>query len=149
MQTVEQYRVLNLVLEGTSEGNPYVDITLTAQFERADGTDTVEVRGFYRGAGRYGIRFMPRSAGTWTYRTSSNDPALAGITGEVEVTPASEGNHGRVLLTKDVKRSDVPFERVDQSGAGVPGRDGRDPRGGTLQQDPHVHLPQVLRLQPR
>ena len=110
MQTVEQYRVLDLVLEGTSEGNPYVDITLTAQFERADGTDAVEVRGFYRGAGRYGIRFMPRSAGTWTYRTSSNDPALAGIAGEVEVTPASEGNHGRVLLTKDVKRSDVPFD---------------------------------------
>ena len=110
MQTVEQYRVLDLVLEGTSEGNPYVDITLTAQFERADGTDAVEVRGFYRGAGRYGIRFMPRAAGTWTYRTSSNDPALSGITGEVEVTPASEGNHGRVLLTKDVKRSDVPFD---------------------------------------
>ena len=89
MQTVEQYRVLDLVLEGTSEGNPYVDITLTAQFERADGTDAVEVRGFYRGAGRYGIRFMPRSAGTWTYRTSSNDPALAGIAGEVEVTTAA------------------------------------------------------------
>ena len=39
MQTVEQYRVLDLVLEGTAEGNPYVDVTLTATFERADGTD--------------------------------------------------------------------------------------------------------------
>ena len=55
--------MLDLVLEGTAEGNPYVDVTLTAIFERADSTDAVEVRGFYRGEGRYGIRFMPRSAG--------------------------------------------------------------------------------------
>ena len=69
MQTVEQYRVLDLVLEGTSEGNPYVDITLTAQFERADGTDAVEVRGFYRGAGRYGIPRRSRVS-----RTRSRPP---------------------------------------------------------------------------
>lgn len=110
MQTVEQYRVLDLVLEGTAEGNPYADVELSATFERADGTDAVEVRGFYRGAGRYGIRFMPRSAGTWTWRTASNDPALAGKTGEVEVTPAGPGNHGRVLRTSDVRRGDTPFE---------------------------------------
>ncbi len=110
MQTVEQYRVLDLVLEGTAEGNPYADVELSATFERADGTDAVEVRGFYRGAGRYGIRFMPRSAGTWTWRTASNDPALAGKTGEVEVTPAGPDNHGRVLRTSDVRRGDTPFE---------------------------------------
>lgn len=110
MQTVEQYRVLDLVLEGTAEGNPYADVELSATFERADGTDAVEVRGFYRGAGRYGIRFMPRSVGTWIWRTASNDPALTGKTGEVEVTPAGPDNHGRVLCTSDVRRGDTPFE---------------------------------------
>lgn len=110
MQTVEQYRVLELPFEGASEGNPYADVELSCRFERADGTDAVEARGFYRGEGRYAVRFMPRSAGEWTWRSSSSDPALSGREGSFEVTPAREGNHGRVLLSTDVRHTDAPFD---------------------------------------
>ena len=37
MKSVEQYKVFSVELEGTAEGNPYVDVTFGARFERADG----------------------------------------------------------------------------------------------------------------
>lgn len=109
MQTVEQYKVLKLTLAGTAEGNPYVDVELKASFERVDGTDTIEAYGFYKGEGSYGINFMPNSVGAWKFKTSSNDPTLDGQEGAFEVTPAGEGNHGRVLRARDVLPREVPF----------------------------------------
>ena len=102
MQTVEQYKVFKVELSGTAAGNPYQDVELSAHFERTDGTDAVDVKGFYKGSGNYGINFMPRTAGEWAYTTASNDEALSGQTGTFTVTPATGGNHGRVLLAKDV-----------------------------------------------
>ena len=74
MTTVEQYKVFKLELAGTAAGNPYVEVELSARFDRADGQDSFEVHGFYKGNGRYGINFMPESAGVWNYTVSSNDP---------------------------------------------------------------------------
>ena len=107
MMTIEQYKVCDLEFVGTTEGNPYADVTVSATFTREDGTDQVVVGGFYRGGGSYGIRFMPRSTGVWNFSVESNDPLLSGTSGSIEVTPATAGNHGRVLRTTDVRSGDA------------------------------------------
>lgn len=45
------------------------------------GDRSVLVLGFYDGDGVYRIRFMPEHQGKWTFRTSSNAPALHGLEG--------------------------------------------------------------------
>ena len=109
MKSVEQYKVFSVELEGTAEGNPYVDVTFGARFERADGGDAVDVPGFYKGDGTYRVNFMPGSAGAWNYTTHSSDSALNGVQGSFEVTPASGDNHGRVLRARDVLPREAPF----------------------------------------
>lgn len=95
----EQYRIYEEELKGTDAGNPYRDVWLTAAF--TNGTDTVEVHGFYCGKGRYKIRFMPGMPGIWTAVTSSNDDGLNGVKLRCECIPAKEGNHGRVRLLRE------------------------------------------------
>lgn len=97
----EQYKIYEEQLIGTDAGNPYRDIRLTAAF--TNGTDTVEVHGFYCGRGSYKIRFMPRIPGIWTAVTSSNDDALHGVELRCECIPAKEGNHGCVRLLRDIR----------------------------------------------
>ena len=109
MTIVEQYKVFKLELAGTAAGNPYVEVELSARFDRADGQDSFEVHGFYKGNGCYGINFMPESAGVWNYTVSSNDPELDGAAGSFEAVPATGANHGRVLLAKDVLAHGAPF----------------------------------------
>lgn len=55
------------------------------------GDRSVLVLGFYDGDGVYRIRFMPEHQGKWTFRTSSNAPALHGVEGELECTAAAGG----------------------------------------------------------
>ncbi len=95
-QSVEQWGLFELALDGPGGGNPFVDVDLTARFTR--GTTTLDVRGFYDGDGVYRVRFMPPAAGDWRYATHSNAPALDGRSGEVHVLPASPGNHGPVTV---------------------------------------------------
>ena len=94
---VEQYRLFEINLTGTTEGNPYQDVTLSADFTNAETGQIVVVGGFYRGNGNYSVRFMASSAGRWAFTTRSTDPALDGKTGVFTVTPATQDNHGRVL----------------------------------------------------
>lgn len=114
MHNVEQYRLFELNLTGTSEGNPYADVELAADFTSAETGEKVSVGGFYRGEGRYSVRFMPTVTGRWTYVTRSTDPALDGQSGEIDVTPAAEGNHGRVLPAKDVLTGEAAAAYGDQ-----------------------------------
>jgi len=93
---IARWERIELVIMGPAEGNPYVDVTLSAEFN-ADG-QTLRVAGFYDGGGTYCIRFMPESLGTWTFRTSSNVPSLDGIEGSFECVSAKEGNHGPVRV---------------------------------------------------
>src|SRR6185437_13502499 len=83
-------------LEGPSEGNPYLDVTLTAVFRKADRI--VHVSGFYDGNGIYRLRFMPESEGEWTYETTSNADALNRISGTVNVGPARADYRGPVRV---------------------------------------------------
>lgn len=94
--TVEQWGIYQVELTGPSDGNPFTDVELQAVFRYRNRT--VEVDGFYDGDGRYKIRFCPDAEGDWSYRTVSNVAALDGSTGEFEVGPPSDGNHGPVQV---------------------------------------------------
>jgi hypothetical protein len=92
----EQWGVFELELLGSSHGNPFVDVALSAEFRCADRA--VETAGFYDGEGIYRIRFMPDTVGEWTYRTRSTARSLNGIEGRFASTAPASGNHGPVQV---------------------------------------------------
>lgn len=75
-KTVEKYKVFDLELSGTSQGNPFQDVQLTADF--SNGIQKLTVKGFYKDQGKYGIRFMPQAEGNWTYGDTQQRPQLDG-----------------------------------------------------------------------
>lgn len=98
---VERWGVFELTLEGPSEGNPFNDIQLGAQFKK--GLLYAEADGFYDGNGKYRIRFMPKEEGVWAFTTSSNCSDLNGIEGEFTCTISEDGNHGPVQVKNAVQ----------------------------------------------
>jgi hypothetical protein len=94
---VEQWGIFEIALAGPTNGNPFVEVNLSALFTH--DTNVVEVAGFYDGDGVYRIRFMPELQGQWHYKTKSNRHQLNGKTGEFTVTSPSAGNHGPVRVT--------------------------------------------------
>ncbi|MBT1175030.1 DUF5605 domain-containing protein [Bifidobacterium sp. LC6] len=103
----EQYKVFEINLTGTSQGNPYEDVVLSASFFNALTGEKMTVNGFYRGQGRYSIRFMPAAIGEWSYVTHANDSTLDGVSGSFVCVLARGNNHGRVMLATDVQRGTV------------------------------------------
>jgi len=95
-EKVERWGVFELALNGPATGNPFLDIRLAARFRYRNRT--VDVDGFYDGAGVYRLRFMPDEIGNWTYTTSSNAPALDGQTGAFEAVAPAPANHGPVRV---------------------------------------------------
>jgi hypothetical protein len=91
---IEQWGLFEVVLKGPSSGNPFQEVTLGAQFTQEHRT--LQVKGFYDGDGAYRIRFMPDTAGPWSFRTTSSAPELNNQTGSFTCTPAKPGNHGPV-----------------------------------------------------
>jgi hypothetical protein len=91
------FETAEIVLHGPSHGNPFVDVELTALFELGD----VEVRvgGFYDGDGRYVLRFLPQSAGDWTWRTSATARSLDGLSGTLRIGPGDGSGLIRVAET--------------------------------------------------
>jgi len=92
--SVEQWGLFELPLPGPSAGNPFKDVTLTAEF--AHGHRTVLAKGFYDGDGIYRVRFMPDTLGLWTYSISSSAKELNGHSGRFTCVAPSAGNHGPV-----------------------------------------------------
>ena len=96
--TVEQWDTHEVVLQGASaysEGNPFRDVLLEAQFVHEGGTQ-LTIQGFHDGDGVGGqvglvwkLRFMPTLAGDWTWVTSSNDSQLNGVAGSLTATAPS------------------------------------------------------------
>ena len=72
---VEKWNIFELDLKGPRDGNPYLDVKLSAIFSK--GNRDVKTDGFYDGQGRYIIRFSPDEQGIWTYRTQSNSQQLS------------------------------------------------------------------------
>ena len=99
-QSVERWGIFELTLPGPSEGNPFLDVQIGAQFARSHRT--IDVDGFYdgenKGKGIYRVRFMPDVEGKWRYVTRSNRPELDGISGEFDVVAPSPSNHGPVAV---------------------------------------------------
>jgi hypothetical protein len=93
---VERWDIFELSMDGPKDGNPYVDLKLSAQFRYKNRV--VEVDGFYDGDGLYMVRFMPDTTGLWSYETKCSCPDLDGITGRFECIAPSRSNHGPVRV---------------------------------------------------
>ena len=95
---VEQWGVWETSLDGPREGNPYLEVQLSATFSR-DGR-RIEVPGFYDGEGVYRVRFSPPAEGEWWYETRSNRPELNARGGSFTAGRPSADNHGPVEVFK-------------------------------------------------
>ena len=58
---VEQWGVWETSLDGPREGNPYLEVQLSATFSQDE--KHIAVPGFYDGDGVYRVRFSPPAAG--------------------------------------------------------------------------------------
>lgn len=96
VEQVEQWGCFELTLAGPSNGNPFVDVELSATFTK--DAERVTVHGFYDGDGVYRVRFMPMSQGRWSYVTHSNKPELARKTGAFDAVAPGPQNHGPVRV---------------------------------------------------
>ena len=96
MKSVAKYDVFELALKGPASGNPYLDVTITAEF--TCGARREKVPGFYDNNGVYKIRFMPDEVGRWSYVVSSNDTALQGQRGIFECSKSRKEGHGPVRV---------------------------------------------------
>jgi len=96
LHQVERWDRFDLDLSGPRDGNPFVDVRLSAQFRL--GQRTVDVDGFYDGNGSYRVRFSPDTEGEWKYTTRSDRRELDGKTGSFVCTRASAKNHGPVSV---------------------------------------------------
>jgi hypothetical protein len=94
--TVEQWDIYEIALQGPADGNPFADVQLSAVFD--NGARRVAVPGFYDGDGIYRIRFMPDQQGRWRYETRANRWELTNQTGDFTVTPPGKRNHGPVRV---------------------------------------------------
>jgi hypothetical protein len=95
-RAVEQWGVFEIALKGPTNGNPFLDVKLSAKFTQ--GGDSVSVNGFYDGDGTYRVRFMPEKTGGWHYVTESSSAELNAKTGDFSVAAPSAENHGPVRV---------------------------------------------------
>ena len=95
-KSIERWGLFEAELQGTSDGNPYLEVELSAKF--ICGDTVIEMAGFYDGNGTYKIRCMPTQVGEWTYATQSNRDELDGQTGSFTCIEPSEDNHGPVSV---------------------------------------------------
>ncbi len=93
---VERWGIYEVPLRGPAEGNPFIDVNLSAEFTH--GEKTIKVSGFYDGEGVYRIRFMPDELGEWTYATKCKDRELDGKSGRFTCIPPGKGNQGPVRI---------------------------------------------------
>ena len=94
---VERWGVQEVTLHSRrSYANPFTDVSLQGRF-RSQGKDAT-VDGFYDGDGVWKIRFMPETAGAWTFTTISADPELNGKSGSFAAENPGPGNHGPVVV---------------------------------------------------
>jgi hypothetical protein len=93
---IPRFAVVELRFDGPSHGNPFVDVELRASV--SCGERALHIGGFYDGDGVYLIRFLAEAEGTWQFETASSARSLDGITGAVQVAPASPQAHGPVRI---------------------------------------------------
>jgi hypothetical protein len=92
---VPLWEIFEHTMLGPAEGNPFVEVSLTAEFRQ--GNRTISVTGF-DGGGTYKLRFMPETTGEWSFTTRSNAGELNGKSGTFRVVAARPGVHGPVRV---------------------------------------------------
>ncbi len=110
---VEQWDVFEVVFTGPSDGNPYMEVDLSATFSK--GETSLKVPGFYDGDDVYRIRFSPGETGDWSYVTESSAEELNGQVGSFRCIPPDVDNHGplRIVNTFYLQYADgTPFYSV-------------------------------------
>lgn len=90
---VNRWGVFEVSLNGTDEGNPFVEQTLTGIFTSKD--ESVCVNGFYDGDGIYRIRFMPSYEGEYSFVLHATFTKQV-FSGTFVVDAPKENNHGPV-----------------------------------------------------
>ena len=93
---VERWERFEVALAGPQTGNPFADVSLSAEF--SNGAEKIKVDGFYDGNGQYKVRFMPKKTGEWKYKTFSNNKLLNGKTGAFSCIEPGKDNHGPVQV---------------------------------------------------
>lgn len=93
---VKRWGIFELSMKGPEEGNPFIDVSLSAEFKYKNRI--LEQDGFYDGEGIYRIRFMPDSQGQWHYVVKSSCLKLDGKTGAFACVDPSRGNHGPIRV---------------------------------------------------
>ena len=93
---ITQWSVFEQSFTTKTQGNPFCDVILSAQFRHGDRV--VTVAGFYDGGGIFKIRFMPNATGEWTYSTESNIAALDKKSGSFTCIPPDKNVHGPVQV---------------------------------------------------
>jgi len=96
LNRVERWGIFELSLKGPADGNPFIDVEISAQFKQGDRV--VETQGFYDGDGIYKVRFMPEATGEWSYVTRSNREELDGQKGKFTCVKPYPDNHGPVRV---------------------------------------------------
>lgn len=96
MNSIAKWDIFEARLAGPADGNPYLEVSLSAVFRH--GGRELRVPGFYDGNGQYVIRFMPDAEGEWSYETTSSVSALSGQRGSFTATAPRSGAHGPVKV---------------------------------------------------
>jgi hypothetical protein len=100
VKPTEQWGIFEIELHGPADGNPFVDVELSASFKQRGQANAAatEVHGFYDDDGIYRIRFMPDRPGAWEYVTHSNRSALDAQHGNFTGVAPTKNNHGLVQV---------------------------------------------------
>ena len=99
-EKVERWGVFEVAVKGFADGNPFEDYEITGTFVSKDETKTVT--GFYDGDGVYKVRFMPGFAQPYHFEISGSFSDEI-YTGDFDVDPAGENNHGPVRVAPQVQ----------------------------------------------
>ncbi len=90
---VEKWGIQEIVCQGYSTGNPYVDFHIKGRFRSKNQSMTVD--GFYDGNGIYKVRFMPSFEEDYNFEITGNFSDET-YSGSFTVTQAAINNHGPV-----------------------------------------------------
>ena len=152
---VEQWGVWETSLVGPRDGNPYLEVQLSATFSQGDRHVTVP--GFYDGDGVYRVRFSPPAQGQWRYETRSQPAGVErqerflhrrSAIGEQprtgasvqDILPALRRRHSLSSVWHYLLRVGSPDRRIAATDAQDAGRI-------ALQQNPLLRVSQVVHLQ--
>jgi hypothetical protein len=89
---IQKWDFFEVALRSGADGNPFLDVSLSAEFRREHRI--VQVNGFYDGDGTWRVRFSPDAEGEWTFTTISNRADLNAKSGRFVCIPAAPPNHG-------------------------------------------------------